>query len=294
MNEIRVYFNNFWSGFLEGTNPNTVYFFVELFKRVFNSDIHIECNYNDADILCENAASNESSLIYKKQWKYSFLVTGESVISFGDCVPHYNKYTCFLSGLQPSIHLKRVKFPLFISYLFCNNTKSLPSVASIPDKLVCAIIGNPKGKVRNKFLDKLEEKTRVAYGGSFRNNIGYCIGGDHNSSELINFMREYKFVITMENNEEDYYITEKICNGFFAGIVPIYWGSPNIGEYFNKNRFLHLTNDSDIEIERIINTIVNMTDETYIKMINIPILVNSDLIEPLVNDIKSTITYTSI
>lgn len=294
MNEMRIYFNNFWSGFLEGTNPNTVYFFLELFKRVFNSNIIIVNNYMNADILCENAISNESSLIYKKQWTYSFLVTGESVISFGDFVPHYNSYTCFLSGLQTSTQLKRVKFPLFISYLFCNNTKFLQSVTSIPEKFVCAIIGNPKGKVRNKFLDKLQEKTHISYGGSFRNNIGYCIGGDHNSNELINFIRQYKFVITMENNEEDYYITEKICNGFFAGTVPIYWGSPNVGEYFNTNRFLHLKNDSDIEIEQIINKMLTMNDETYFKMINSHILVNSNLIEPLVNDIKNIITPTII
>mgnify|MGYP000088050997 FL=1 len=74
--------------------------------------------------------------------------------------------------------------------------------------MVCAIISNPKGNIRNKFLDKLEQKTEVVYGGSFRNNIGYNLQGDHNSIELINFMKQFKFVITMENNKEDYYIQE--------------------------------------------------------------------------------------
>jgi hypothetical protein len=155
----------------------------------------------------------------------------------------------------------------------------------VPPKMVCAIISNPCGMVRNKFLDKLEQKTHVYYGGSYRNNIGYCIGGDHNSNELIDFIRQHKFVITMENSEEDYYITEKICNGLFAGIIPVYWGSPNICEYFNSNRFLHLTSEN--EIDNIVDKMMNMNDETYLKMVHSTILVNTNNIDPIVEDIKN-------
>lgn len=279
---MNICFHKFWPGFLEGTNPNTVHFFIELFKRVFNTLI-IVSDYNNADILCENACSLNDSLIYKKKWKYSILVTGECVVRCGFS-EHYNSFDVFLSGLKPDI--KRVKFPLFISYLFCNNN-SMQSIKVVPKNMVCAIISNPKGNIRNKFLDKLEEKTHVFYGGHYRNNIGYCIGGDHNSNELINFIRQHKFVITMENSEEDYYITEKICNGLFAGIIPVYWGSPNICEYFNTDRFLHLTSEN--EIENIIDKMMNMDDETYLKMVSSNILVNTNTIDPLVEDIKNAL-----
>ena len=128
---------------------------------------------------------------------------------------------------------------------------------------------------------------RVDYGGHFKNNIGYCIKGNYNSPDVINFIKQYKFVITMENSEEDYYITEKICNGFFAGIVPIYWGSPNVCEYFNRNRFLHLKSESDIE--NIIEQMINMDDKTYLQMIHSDILVYTNIIDPLVEDIKKAI-----
>jgi len=289
MSSIRIHFNKFWPGFLEGTNPNTVLFFIELFRRVFNTNIIIEYNYNNADILCEGAPTSiNDSLIYMKQWKYSILVTGESVVSFGAFSDHYNSFTCFLSGANPLTGLKWVKFPLFSSYLFCNNNKFMEAVTTVPKKMVCAVITNPKGSIRNKFLDRLESKMSVEYGGNYRNNIGYCVGGDHNSNELIDFMRQYKFVITMENNEEDYYITEKICNGLFAGIIPVYWGSPNIGKYINNDRFIHLKNSSDDEIDRVINKMLNIDDDTYLRMVNSNILVNTltNIIEEIATDIK--------
>jgi len=295
-NPVHIYFNRFWPGFLEGTDPNNVTFYIEIFKRVFGADIIIENDINNSNILCENACNLNDSVIYNKHWTYSILITGESVCSFSNYSEHYNSFTCFLSGLKPNIALKRVKFPLCISYLYCNSYLSLQSVKDIPKKLVCAVISNPNGYTRNKFLNKLEQRVHVEYGGNFRNNIGYCIGGHHNSDELINFMKQYKFVITMENNEEDYYITEKICNGFFAGIIPVYWGSPNIAEYFNSNRFLYLKNDSDDEIDNIIEQMINMDDETYLSMINSTILINpiTSIINTIVDDIINTINSISI
>ena len=283
---IHVIFNNFWPGFVEGTNPNTARFFVHLFERVFRSDIIVEHDVANADILCEHAYGNDTtSLIYKKKWLYSILVNAESMVSCGVVPEYYVNFSVFLSGLKPSIPLKRVKFPLCASYLYCNSNLSMTPVGSPPNNLVCAVISNPKGVVRNKFLDFLERRTTVYYGGNFRNNIGFVVGGDHNSSELLNFIRHFKFVVTMENNEEDYYITEKICNGFFAGTVPIYWGSPNVTKYFNKNRFLHLENDSDEEIIRIVDKIIEMDDITYMKMVYTEVLVNKNAIGELSDDI---------
>ena len=289
---ISIHFNKFWGGFLEGTNPNSVIFFIELFKKVFNTDVIVERDYIKADILCEHMCHPEDSLIYKKQWKYSFLATGECV-AVAQCTKfHFNDFSCILSGLKPDRDLKRLKFPLFTSYLFCNSEKSLEPIKIVPKKMVCAIIGNPNAIVRSKFLDALEKKTAISYGGPYRNNIGFCIGGDHNSNELINFIKEHKFMISMENNKEDYYITEKICNGLFAGVIPIYWGSPNITEYFNEDRILHLKDDSDNEINKIIDEMLNMSDDVYLEKVNSQIFKNGNndtFIESITNDIKDLI-----
>ena len=290
---IHIYFNGFWNGFMEQTDPVSVSFFVELFGRVFNAPIMIEPYIENASVLCEHAGIIHNSAIHMKQWMHSILFTGESVVSFGnlsdDKYRHYPQFSCFLSGLATNKDLKYVQCPLFISYLFCNQNKSMTPIQMIPKEMACAVISNPKGNVRNKFLDRLEKHIPISYGGRFRCNIEQPISGHYSSSTIFNFTKQHKFVITMENNEEDYYITEKICNGFLAGIIPIYWGSPNVAEYINEERFLHLKNDSDEECDRVIHQMISMDNETYLKMIHSPILIKdiNTMIQQIAQDITS-------
>ena len=122
MNTLRIYFSCFfWNGFLEGNAAVSVHFFVELFKRIFDSEIIIENDLNCADVLCENAWPIHTSAIYKKQWKYSILYTGESVVSFGELsdhqFSHYPHFSCFLSGLDANKELKRIICPYFLPYI---------------------------------------------------------------------------------------------------------------------------------------------------------------------------------
>jgi hypothetical protein len=79
----------------------------------------------------------------------------------------------------------------------------------------------------------------------------------------------------MENSQGDYYITEKIYNALRAGVIPIYWGSPKVDEFFNPARFIHLKNDSAVEIQRVVDIIINMTDSEYINIVSQPIFISS-------------------
>ena len=121
------------------------------------------------------------------------------------------------------------------------------------------------------FLDKLEKKMNVLYGGTYKNNIGGKVEGNWDSVNLINFYKNTKFVITMENTKIEHYITEKLINGFRAGIVPIYWGSPHISKHFNTKRFIVLEDTSESSIDAVIDRMINMSDEEYFRMVNEPI-----------------------
>lgn len=46
-------------------------------------------------------------------------------------------------------------------------------------------------------------------------------------------LNDYMFSVAMENMKYPTYFTEKIMDCFATGTVPIYWGSPDIGDYFN-------------------------------------------------------------
>ncbi len=50
---------------------------------------------------------------------------------------------------------------------------------------------------------------------------------------------EFRFAVCYENAEKiKGYITEKIFDCFFAGVVPIYWGAPNIAEVVPENCYI--------------------------------------------------------
>lgn len=46
-------------------------------------------------------------------------------------------------------------------------------------------------------------------------------------------LAEYRYSFAIENCIEDYWITERICNCFASMTIPIYMGSPRIGDFFN-------------------------------------------------------------
>jgi hypothetical protein len=51
-------------------------------------------------------------------------------------------------------------------------------------------------------------------------------------------MGAYKFALCFENIEFPGYVTEKVIDCLAAGIVPIYWGAPNIREYLPDTCFI--------------------------------------------------------
>ena len=65
---------------------------------------------------------------------------------------------------------------------------------------------------------------------------------------------DYKYSIIVENNRTDHYFTEKIMDCIATGTIPIYWGCPNIGNYFNEKGILSFEKIEDLtEIFKIIS-----------------------------------------
>lgn len=51
-------------------------------------------------------------------------------------------------------------------------------------------------------------------------------------------LKQYRFAIAYENSLETGYITEKLWDCFAAGVVPIYWGAPNITDVVPSDCFI--------------------------------------------------------
>jgi len=101
------------------------------------------------------------------------------------------------------------------------------------------------------------------------------------NEDLIDIYKDYKFVLTMENECKDGYITEKIINAFYSGAIPIYWGSKNINDFFNPESFINVNNFKSFE--DCVNYVVNMTNYEIYYMTKQNIYKNNDVIN-LIND----------
>lgn len=73
-----------------------------------------------------------------------------------------------------------------------------------------------------------------------------------------------QFHIVIENVNRKYWFTEKIMDCIKAKSVPIYWGCPNIGEYFNTDGMIIVNG-----LGEIINACNNLTEEDYTSRLEI-------------------------
>lgn len=53
----------------------------------------------------------------------------------------------------------------------------------------------------------------------------------------------FQFSIVIENNREKNYFTEKLIDCVVTKTIPIYWGCPNIGDYFDTSGWILLGDD---------------------------------------------------
>lgn len=66
---------------------------------------------------------------------------------------------------------------------------------------------------------------------------------------------DYMFSVVIENGFYESYYTEKILDCFATGTIPIYLGTPDIGDYFNKDGIIDLTDEFDVSDEIYYNKI---------------------------------------
>jgi hypothetical protein len=60
-------------------------------------------------------------------------------------------------------------------------------------------------------------------------------------------LKDFCFSFAMENATYSNMFTEKITDCFMTGTIPIYYGISNIGDYFNTDGIIKLTDDFKIE-----------------------------------------------
>lgn len=285
----KVYFNGFWSGFFERTNPVHVDFFIKLLEDIFQENIVVG-NIDDSDILFETIF--EESKLDSRSWKYTFLFSGESRLNkFTD---RYNIVFCSKKNSANIINV-----PEFIPYLYCNysidyleNKDRFIKEENKSPIAITSIISNPSFNERNFLLQTLMQQLPIANFGSVMNNVGGKLQFEYNTLFFNNFLKQFKFILAFENSIDETYITEKVFHGLLSGIIPIYYGSKNITDYINKERIIIIEDLSESSIKKVINKIQYLLNnkEAYDAMIRKPIFTNGKLsrtLESIIQDSRN-------
>lgn len=100
-------------------------------------------------------------------------------------------------------------------------------------KFCCIVVSNGASKKRIEFFKKLNAIKPVDSGGMVLNNVGGPV------KSKIDFIKDYRFVISFENSSHEGYITEKILEPLLTDSIPLYWGNPKASLDFNEKRFLN-------------------------------------------------------
>jgi hypothetical protein len=286
---MKLFIYGYWPGFTTKDDPVDVGFFLDLFKLVFNEEIELAQSLEEGDILLESVFKGDTFL-KSKDWKYTFMFSGESRLN-----QFHSEYDCVLCN--ENNHDNKINVPEYFTYVYCNNLieklENPTPINKVPEKDACAIIANSYGYVRNDFLEMLEKHMTVAYAGSFRNNVER-IWQPYNKQDFRDQISIYKFIVSMENSIGETYITEKITHGMLSGIIPVYWGCPNISDIFNEERFVWLKTDSRDDMESTCRRMVEIknSNDLYLDIVNKPILKHNKIqrtLDVIAEDIKKLI-----
>jgi len=171
-------------------------------------------------------------------------------------------------------HKKHFRLPLYSIYYEHFESRNMLSNIDVDfakkwlekTKFCCMVVSNPKAKERIDFFKKLSTYQLVDSGGKVLNNVGGPV------DDKLDFIKDYKFVISFENEMNDGYTTEKILEPIIKNCIPIYWGNKFVEKDFNANRFLNYHNFASEE--DLIAKILYLKDnpKEAIKMISAPML----------------------
>lgn len=113
---------------------------------------------------------------------------------------------------------------------------------------------------RYAFINKLK--------GHFKSDLDWFSKNENPLVDKWDGLSAYKYSIAIENGSHSKYFTEKLADVLLADAIPIYWGAPDIQEYFPKELIKNIDiNDFEDSIEKIEELIQRDDYESYLDLL---------------------------
>jgi hypothetical protein len=165
---------------------------------------------------------------------------------------HYDDFKYVFTGDDELLKLPNAKPIIWggVWYREENPDKSKLMCMISSDKEMCDLHKERK-RIARKYKDKIDV-------------YGTIDGGEY---VYDNIHKDYMYEVVIENDKQDIWFTEKICNCFANKTIPIYYGARDIGKYFNTKGII-ICNSIE-EVENHIDDILTHKEE-YSAMYGIP------------------------
>lgn len=265
-------------GFFEGFDPkiNTV-------MQVLNNLYDVEIDEKNPDyIICSVFGTPYE---YCKYPQIRIMISGENYI------PDFNLVDYGISSYPLTFKDRHFRKPQFFDlglyknfqYQNRNYTDEI-----LEDKVFFAnfICGHEsENNIRGDFFKKLCKYKRVESAGTYLNNMpnGLIVDREHK----LDFQKKCKFTLCFESTKHEGFITEKIADAFLAGTIPVYYGSSDVNQIFNKNAFINVSDYASFG--DVINKIIELDndDEKYLEMLRQPVFVDSDYCDKIYEGLEN-------
>lgn len=274
MKKIRVAYADWWNGF----NPDE-YLLHQILKKHYFVEITDKPDYVFCSVYSQNYRLYDCVRIF---------YTGENV------TPDFNSFDYAIGFDEMSFGDRYIRVPNYVmNPKYQTDIKLMlekhKNVERFSQKDFCSFVcSNGNGnKIREDFFKCLSEYKKVNSGGRFLNNIGLPEG----VANKLEFQKKHKFSLAFENSSQVGYTTEKIVQSFAAETIPIYWGDPKVGKYFNRKSFVNLHDYNSIdevvkEIKRIDND-----NELYLSMMKEPAMLNQNYISDVHRSLEEFLVH---
>jgi len=152
-----------------------------------------------------------------------------------DLVDNQNYFKFYYPVLKPML----TDLPEFKKKKFCTLISACTSEDKYPQKYPNELYSERRRAA--EFFEKVGEPGFDLFGRGWEKDRYTSYRGA--PADKIAVLKNYRFAICYENCQGvKGYITEKIFDCFQAGVVPIYWGAPNVTDYIPSDCFIDRRN----------------------------------------------------
>ena len=206
-------------------------------------------------------------MITGETYRYNFLNIDYNFSYYPDS--KHNSYSLLFPPRQIFEDTLSGKFPV-----------AMEEYRKYPKHRFCNFIYTNSVELRNRFCELLSKYKPIDCLGSVMNNTDelkimerkMMVGRKSKYRIKKEIQKKYKFSIAFENRSFPGYITEKIWDAFISGTIPIYWGCPEVSNFFNPASFVNChdyASFSDV-VERVKE--IDNDPELYKSYINAPLI----------------------